>query len=295
MGFFPERMYEGMNWRRRHGEPKNRRQLFQCVFTDQFFSLIPVNLLYLVFWLPAIAWTVLCVLQMVVSMQAEDGASFLRTANTWTVGLIPCLTLMGPVRAGMALLMRNWAREEYTPVWATFLKGLRENWKQTIPFSLLASVIPLAVWSAYQMAAAGAQGTGILLFAVCAAAVLYLLAMQVFYVLLVTYDLRPRHHFRNAVLLMFMKLPAFLLIFLGSLFFVILGIVFTLFNPSAGYKNMLIPIVYYSTVGLTATELIYASFANKLCDDYFHQEQENHEVDPVRSEALCQNSENMKK
>ena len=50
MGFFPERMYEGMNWRRRHGEPKNRRQLFQCVFTDQFFSLIPVNLLYLVFW-----------------------------------------------------------------------------------------------------------------------------------------------------------------------------------------------------------------------------------------------------
>lgn len=275
MGLFPEKMYEGVNWRRKHGEPQNRRQLFQCVFTEQFFSLIPVNLLYLVFWLPAVIWSCVCLLQIVSAMQMDDGITVLSTLNVWTVGLIPCLTVIGPARAGMALLMRNWAREDYTPVLPTFWRGMRDNWKQTLLPSLLTASLPLALWLSYRIAGGVgfSGGSGILFAVVCVAAALWLLAMQVYYVLLVTYDLRMRDHLRNSVLLLFLKLPTFVLVRVGCLFFVLLFIGFTLLQPSAGYKNLLIPVIYYSTVGLATTELAYASFANKLRDDYLNREE----------------------
>ena len=86
MGLFPKQMFEGTNWRKKHGEPQNASQLFQCVFTDQLFSLIPVNLLYLVFYLPAIAWTAICLIQLVSAAQATDASLVLATINTYTLG-----------------------------------------------------------------------------------------------------------------------------------------------------------------------------------------------------------------
>ena len=104
-------------------------------------------------------------------------------------------------------------------------------------------------------------------------ALLYLMAMQVFYTLLVTYDLKLKYHFRNAVLLLLMKLPRFLLIRALSWMFILIFIGLYILIPDAGYKNLLIPIVYYGTVGLAATELLYASYANKLCDDHLTREE----------------------
>ena len=270
MGILPEKIYDWPNWRRTHGEPQNRRQLFQCVLTDQFFSMIPVNLLYLLFWLPAALWSALCVFQVLAAVQANDGTAAVGTINSWMLGLIPCITVTGPGKAGMALLMRNWAAEEYTPVLSTFRKGLRENWKQTLLPSFLTGLLPMAIWSTYQMCAGGSM---LLLWIVCAVAALFLMAMQIYYVLLVTYALRPIQHFRNAVLLLFMKLPVFLLVFIGSLTFVILAAVFAALFPNAGWLDLLLPMVYYSTVGLAVTALIRASFANWLREKYLSPEE----------------------
>ena len=270
MGLFPKQMFEGTNWRKKHGEPKNSRQLFQCVFTDQFFSLIPVNLLYLVFYLPAIAWTAICLIQLVSAAQANEAALVLATINTYTLGLIPCITLLGPIRGGMARLMRNWAREDYTKVFATFFKGVKENWKQMLLPYFLASLLPMALWSAYQMSVGGSY---ILLIAVAVAAVLYSLILQVYPVLAVTYDLKMRHHFRNAVLLFLLRPVWFLGVFLGTVFVLALGVVFFAMNPNGGYINLMIPLVYYTCIGLVTGELACASLANKVCDAYFKREE----------------------
>lgn len=266
MGLFPKELYEGFSWRRRHGEPKTRVQLFQCVFIDQFFSLIPVNLFYLLFWLPALAWSAFCLLQAITFMQSENGTGFIATMNTWTLGLVPCLTIVGPARAGMARLMRDWAREEYCKVLPTFWKGMKENWLQTIPFSLMTGLFPMAVWSAYQLSG----GADVLFWVVCGAFALFLLTMQVFYVLLVTYDLKTRHHFRNAVLMLFMHPLRFVLVQLGSLSFVIAYVILCLLSPGQVLQNLLIPLVYYCIIGLAATELINASLANLLCDEHLN-------------------------
>ncbi len=266
MGLFPKNAYEGPNWRRRHGEPKNRRQLFQCVLWDQFFSLIPVNLLYLLFWLPAIGWSMFCFLQLLTMDAQTQGQTMVALLNTWVVGLIPCLLPVAPARAGMALLMRNWAREEYTGVWSTFWKGVKDNWKGALPTSVVTALLPATLWSAYQL------DQGVFFWVVCGVVALFLLAMQVFYVLLVTYDLKWRYHLKNAVLLLFLKLPTFVAVGLGNMAFVILFFLLNAIQPHKVYENLLFPVVYYCTVGLAVSELIGASLANMLCDRYFGEQ-----------------------
>lgn len=266
MGLFSERAFEGYSWRKKHGEPKNRRQLFVCVLTEQFSSLIGVNMLYLVFCIPAVAWSGMCLLQMAAGVREENGSALISAIQLWMIGLIPCLTILGPAKAGMALVMRNWAREDYARPLPTFLRGMRENWKQTVLCSAIGSVFPLAIWSACRVAAAG--GSAMMLWPVCIAAVLYAMAMQVFYVLVVSYDLRAWQHLRNAVLLMFMKLPAFALVLLGNQFFVIVGIAAMWINPGSWQINLLLPLVYYCVAGFAVTSLAQASLANWLCDTY---------------------------
>lgn len=266
MGLFSERAIEGYSWRKKHGEPKNRRQLFVCVLTEQFSSLIGVNMLYLVFCIPAIAWSGLCLLQMAAGVREENGSALISAIQLWMIGLLPCLTLLGPAKAGMALVMRNWAREDYTKPVSTFVRGMRENWKQTILCAAAEGALPLAIWSACRVAAAG-EGAA-LLWAACIAAVLYEMAMQVFYVLVVSYDLRAWQHLRNAVLLLFMKLPAFALVLVGNLFFVIVGAAAMWLNPGSWDINLLVPVAYYCVVGFAITALAQASLANWLCDTY---------------------------
>ena len=129
----------------------------------------------------------------------------------------------------------------------------------------------MALWSAYQMSAGSSLALVIVLFV---AAVLFLMVMQIYPVLVVTYDLKLRHHFRNALLLCLLKIPAFAGVFLGTHFILILGIVFFILYPGTGYINLLIPVVYYSVIGFATTELACASLANKMCDTYFNSEPE---------------------
>lgn len=65
-----------------------------------------------------------------------------------------------------------------------------------------------------------------------------------------------------------MKLPAFALVLVGNLFFVIVGIGATWLNPGSWQINLLLPLVYYCTVGFAVTALAQASLANWLSDTY---------------------------
>lgn len=261
-------------WRRRHGEPQNRRQLFLCVLWDQFFSLMPINLLYMLFFLPAIAWTVACLLRFVSCAGAglpQDAIGYL---NSLFLGLIPCLALTGPARAGMALLMRNWGREDMTPPFQTFFRGLRENWKQALVVSFFTGLLPAALWYCYLTASQAGTLGGMSFFLIFTGIifVLWLLSQQVLYTLIVTYQLPLWGHIRNALLLTLLKLPRALLIFVASLFPVLLYLGFCFLRPEMRYALLAIPCFYYFFFGGSITELIYASYANWLCDEYFGRE-----------------------
>lgn len=259
----------GSSWRQRHGAPKNRRQLFLCVLTDQLFSFPAINLLYALFWLPAILWTIVTLLQLNNTMRSGTTQDAIAYLNGYFIGLFPCIALTGPARAGAALTMRNWAAEEYIGAFRTFWKGFRENWKQALCVSALTGLFPVILW--YGLLAALRSSSNWMPAVILAAAIIYLfflLAQQALYTLLVTYDLPLRGHLKNACIMTLLQLPRAILVFLGSLFFVWIYVAFVLIRPNMVFALLIIPLLYYGFAGFTLTELAQASFANWLRDKY---------------------------
>ena len=258
-------------WRKRHGEPRNRRELFKCVLSDQLFSIIFLNFFYGLFFAPAVLWAVTILIQTLNYFAAGDTASGIRMVTTLCIGLIPLITLTGPARAGMARVMRDWAIEECVPPLRTFWAAFRSNWKQSLVPAFISSIFPLVLWNGFHLATSGsARSVFGVLFALCSIiAAVWLLAQQIIYPLIVTYDLPIKGQLRNALLLTIMTLPRTLLVFLGSLFFIWIYVMFILIRPEMYVALLIIPILYYFFIGWCLTDLVNASYAHYLFDKYF--------------------------
>lgn len=270
LGVFQSLWGGGRDWRSRHGEPKNRRQLFLAVLSDQFFSLMPVNLLFIAFYIPAVLLSVYCLLGIAAAAEGGAAQETIGYMNLWVLGMVPCIMLTGPARAGMALLMRNWAREQYTPPFRTFFRGLRDNWKQSAAVSFATGVVPAGLWYCYLVSSGNGtlETMRVLMLLAAIAYAVWLLALQSAYTLMVTYELPLRQQLRNALLLTLMKLPTAALIFLSSSFFLLLYAAFVVLRPEMRYSLLIVPGLYYLFIGGSMTQLIFASYANMLCDKY---------------------------
>lgn len=272
MDIFRSILLGGKSWRQRHGEPQNRRQLFLCVLSDQFFSISGINFLYALFWLPFIIWTVYTLLSLKANMDQSTALDSLRQLHLYFFGLIPCFLLIGPAKAGMALTMRNWAKEEYTPALNTFFKGFRENLKQALTVSAITAIILLVLW--YSLLISLRSGMVFVFYILLAALilfVLFLLSQQCLYCLMVTYDLPLRSLIKNAVILTLLRFPTAILILAGSLFPILVYIAFVLIRPQMLYSLLIIPVLYYLLLGFSLTELIQASWSNMLCDRFLNK------------------------
>lgn len=271
MGLFDNALDMESGWRKRHGPPKNHRELFLCVLSDQLFSMIPLNLLYMLFWLPAVIWTVACGLQAAACLESNAITEAIGFCNSWVLGLIPCLALTGPARAGIARVMRDWAAEDYTPALKVFCKGIRENWKQALAVSCMEACLPAIVWYniVTLLQSSGATISVVLCGCLSVVAAVLLLAEQVVYPLIITYSLPLRGHLRNALLLTVLKLPEFLVVRLGTLFFVGVYLLFVLLRPEMRYTLLIIPVLYYFSLGGSVTELAFGIHARRIFARYF--------------------------
>ena len=84
--------------------PQNRRQLFGEVLKVRWSSMFGVNLLYMIIWLPAIAWTLLNLVTMYNMLGGEIAATaeeFSGLVATWLLILFPCVAITGPFNAGV--------------------------------------------------------------------------------------------------------------------------------------------------------------------------------------------------
>ncbi|MBQ3424954.1 MAG: YesL family protein [Clostridia bacterium] len=118
--------------------PKNRRELFFEVLKVRWSGLFGVNLLYMVFWLPAILWTAINLSAALNMMSREAGLTpeaFSGLVMTWLLILIPCITFTGPFNAGVTFVLRNWARDEHSFVLSDFKDAVKGNWKQALVIS----------------------------------------------------------------------------------------------------------------------------------------------------------------
>ena len=249
--------------------PQNRFQLFGEVLKVRWSAMIGVNLLYIIAWLPAAAWTIIN-LMMLTSAEAQDALGYL---SMYLLILAPCIAITGPFSAGIAYVMRNWARDQHSFVWSDFWDAVKANWKQALLVSVISGVAPVVLYFGWQFY--GSMAAKSLLFYIPMGLVLMMFVVwklmeMVIYTMMVTYDLKFKDLLRNSFLLTIGKLPLAVGVKLLTLVVPILAIAAIFVIPGAEPYVMLIFAVLYLLFMPAFNRLILGSFSNALCEKYIN-------------------------
>ncbi len=252
--------------------PQNRFQLFGAVWKVRWSSLFGVNLLYMVFWLPAFFWTVLN-LTLLFSADTETLADASGLMMTYLLILAPCIAITGPFTAGATFVERNWARDEHSFVISDFFDAVKANWKQALPVSIISGLMPLLVyvgWIFYGQLAVDSVFFMIPLCLLFLVAILWKLSEMVIYTMMVTYDLSLRNLIRNALLVTLAKLPLAVGIKLLTWVVPAICIAIMLLAPNSMMIVFMILMLLYLLYLPAFNRLIIASYANALCEKYLN-------------------------
>ena len=259
--------------------PDTRVKLFFDALGIRWSAMVGQNLLYLLFWLPAILWSgvnLLTLVQMLVDAPAgaDMNAQVYSLLFTYLLILWPLIAITGPATAGMSYVSRNWARGQHSFMVSDFWEHARKNWKQALCVSTITGALPvllLFLWRFYGALAESMSGLFIIPeVIVLIAALLWLLMLQVAYTMMVTYKLTLRQLLGNAIRMALGRLPLFLgLRLLTSILPLGIAIVFLYFPERATFP-LAVGGFFYLVFGLALNRLIYASLANALCEAYLN-------------------------
>lgn len=253
--------------------PENRIQLFRDVLSVRRGSMVGLNFLYLLIWIPAVLWTLLNLIQIFSPAEGAAGNYLLQLGFTYLVGLCPMIAVTGPFNMGASYVLRNWARDEHSFVLSDFAAALKENWKQGLIFGIISGLVPLltavCIWFYLNMAE-----TSMLFLLPLAvtllAALIWSLSAMILPTMIVTYRQGFFAQLRNAVLMILAALPRAILIRLATLALPLLLAVFIMLSlPFSGIFAALV-LVLYAIFMPAFNKLIHASFANALCEKYLN-------------------------
>ncbi len=256
--------------------PQNRRQLFGEVLKVRWSAMFGVNLLYMVIWLPAIAWTLLNLVTMYNMLAGEieyTAEEFSGLIATWLLILFPCIAITGPFNAGVTYVLRNWARDEHSFVLSDFKDAVKANWKQALVVSAIDGALPFIMYTCWRFY--GSMLATSALYMVPTALVLLVsivwkLAAMLAYPMLITYDLKMKDVLRNSVLLTLAKLPFAVLIKLATFALPALALGLMLLIPSIQMQVLLVLSMLYFIFMVAFNKLMTVSYANWLCETYLN-------------------------
>ena len=269
--------------------PKNRRELFFQTLRVRFSGIISVNLLFLVFCLPAIVWTGFNLLAILAAsgLMAEtaegaeaalDASALQNTAGmltTYLLGMVPCLGIAGIGSTGEMYVLRNWARDQHSFTLSDFKDAVKGNWKQGLAVGLINGLSLFLMWISYsfygQMAA-----TSSLIFVIPQAMVIiagcvWWMMNMVIYTMMVTYDMKFSQLVRNSAIMVVARLPLSIGIWLLSL---LIPVLIALLAPMGPFFTML----YLMVLGYALNGFLYASYANSCFDKFLNPRIEGAQV-----------------
>ena len=253
--------------------PQNRRQLFGEVLKVRWGAMVGVNLLYMLFWLPAIIWTGLNLVALLNLTESNGPDAFVGLFFTWLLVLIPCVAITGPFNAGVSYVLRNWARDEHSFVLSDFKDAVKDNWKQALVISLIDGVMPFVMFTGWRFYGSMMQNSAFyvvpagLMLLIC---ILWMLASTLAYPMLVTYKLKTRDVIRNSILLSVAKLPYAVLFKLATLAVPLVGLGLAILIPSIQIQVLGIVVLLYLVFLVAFNKLIVASYANWLFETYLN-------------------------
>ena len=254
--------------------PQNRRQLFREVFRVRWSSLFGVNLLYMIIWIPAIAWTLLNAAALLnLAQEGGDLSELPGLINSWLLIMVPCIAITGPFDAGVTYVLRNWARDEHSFVLSDFKDALKANWKQALVVSVIDGALPFILYTCWRFYGGMLSRSAFYLVPtalVLLVAIVWKLSAMLAYPMLITYDLKMKDVIRNSVLLTLAKLPFAVLIKLATFALPALALGLMLLIPSIQMHILLVVSMLYFIFMVAFNKLMTVSYANWLCETYLN-------------------------
>lgn len=275
MSFFRDYFY-GKSGQRDFTEqdlPANRFQLFREVLKVRRGSMLGLNFLYLLCWIPAVLWSFLNLVQLTAIAEGLSEATPGNLLYSYLLVLFPLIAITGPFTMGVSRVMRNWARDEHAYAFGDFLVGVKENWKQGLLYSLACGAMPLLVFICVNFYTGMLGGSPLFylpLAVTLIAALLWSLSAQLMPTLIVTYRLRFTAVVRNAVLMTLAALPKAIGIKLATLAIPAILLLLMQFAPPAMRWAVPAALVLYAVFWLSFNRLVVASYANACCEKYLN-------------------------
>jgi len=253
--------------------PGNRLQLFRDVLSVRRGSMVGLNFLYLLIWLPALLWTFMNLLQLFnPPADAADGYLF-QLGFSYLLVLCPLIAITGPFNMGVSYVLRNWARDEHSFVLADFADALKKNWKHGLLFGFFSGLVLLLAGVCSGFYFSMAKDAPLFMLPLCITVIAFLIwnmSAMILPTMIVTYRQGFFAQLRNAVLMTMAELPRAILIRLATAALPLLLILMIVFRmPGSGLLAALV-IVLYMVFMLSFNKLIHASFANMLCEKYLN-------------------------
>jgi uncharacterized membrane protein YesL len=270
-GFF-NRMYYGNPNRpdlKKEDVQMGRFKTFFVVLQIRVWKLIHLNLLYSIFWAPA--FFVIYAHLMAMTRMLENNDMLNMLPGFWSsliILLIPCMVIAGPATAGAVYVIRNWARDEHAWLWSDFKDTWKQNWKESLLIMLINGLVLFVFYVNMNFYAVQAQKGLIyivLRYLVIIMGIVYCMMNMFIFPMLVTYKLKLRQIFKNALIFTMAELPRTFVIFvLASLLF---GLVF--------YYSISFIIPFF-IIGLAFPMFIAISYVNWVFDKYLNKVPDEH-------------------
>lgn len=254
--------------------PKSPPARFFEILWRHLSKIIALNLIFLI---PVV---VAAILMIVIFLLPVQHLAF----NTWLLGMVDLyllyivplpLILLGPCTMGLAFITRNFAREEHVFLWSDFWEATRKNWKQGL---LNACVIYVAyVLLSFSIFFYGNQMDSNFLFVIpfavcCVLAILMLFAQYYVPVMIVTFDLKLRHIYKNALIFAILGFLRNLMItaILAAM------IIATLFCPLQFLivPGILLILILFSFISYLTSFVTYSIIDSYLIKPYYKKEAE---------------------
>ncbi len=259
--------------------PETRVKLFFDALRIRWSAMVGLNLLYLLFWLPAILWSginLLSMQQLLVS--AAEGTDLTAQLSsllfTYLLILWPLVALTGPFTAGVSYVSRNWARGEHSFVASDFFEHARKNWKQALVVSTITGALPLLTYLLWRFYGQLAQDVSWLFFlpelVVFMVVFVWILMLEVVYMLMVTYRLTLRQLLGNAARLALGRLPLFVGIRVLTLLLPAVMLISFLFYTGQSTFLLTVGGFFYMVFGIALNRLLYASLSNAVCEQFIN-------------------------
>lgn len=267
---------------------------FFGILGRKFWKLIPINLLYVIFSLPALvlaffgsSYLVQAIFPGLDMTLVESAAGAAKDADDALVlqvfemtiifflfammlaGL--ALIIIGPVHAGIVYVLRNYSREEHSFIWSDFKEHALSNLKQSLAssiISLLVTVVFVVNLYFYRQSdfVSNDMIRSILLTVIVLMFAIWCIMQMYLYPMMVTFKLTLKQMYKNSFFFAILKLPMNILMLFLSLILMLIGPALLLFtNVGVAF---IVAVFWYLLLAFAINILMITFYAYRGLDKY---------------------------